>query len=194
MTAACGVLVALATSTGSAAADSSANDDWAGFGHDSQHSEVSPDTAINATAAPDLSIEWSEAVGGGPVYASPVVVYNATLSEVVVYDVSVGGNSVPSTPPPARPSGQRTSALPWSTRQSCTTTPCTSAMTRDCCPRSMPPQVPWSARTRCPCSLPKPLRDASSPPLWLARTALVRSCTSAIRASKSPKIVVTNGP
>jgi outer membrane protein assembly factor BamB len=91
VTAACGVLVALAASTGAVAADSPANDDWAGFHHDSLHSGVSPDTVIDATHAPALSIKWSEAVGGGPVYASPIVVYNPTLTEVIVYDVSVGG-------------------------------------------------------------------------------------------------------
>jgi outer membrane protein assembly factor BamB len=91
LTAACGALVALAVSTGSLSASAAGNDDWAMFHYNGAHAGVSPDTAINATHAPSLNLVWSASVGGGPVYASPAVVYSTALSEVLVYEVSVGG-------------------------------------------------------------------------------------------------------
>jgi outer membrane protein assembly factor BamB len=78
---------------GSAAAATS-SDDWAVFHHDALHTGVSPDTVIGAAAAPSLGVQWSHPVGGGstdPVYASPAVAYNATLTKTLVYDVSVSG-------------------------------------------------------------------------------------------------------
>ncbi len=71
-------------------------DDWTMFHHDGLHSGVSPEAAINASTAPGLTQKWTQLVGGGskghpPVYASPAVVYNATLQKTVVYEVSVLG-------------------------------------------------------------------------------------------------------
>jgi outer membrane protein assembly factor BamB len=92
--------VAVAASIAMAVVPSSARatsgDDWTMFHRDASHSGVSPDTAIGASTASGLTEKWSQLVGGGgqgkaSVYASPAVVFNATLQKTVVYDVSVLG-------------------------------------------------------------------------------------------------------
>jgi outer membrane protein assembly factor BamB len=71
------------------------NDDWSMFGHDPDHSGVSPDTAIGAKEAPHLHELWDGVVGGQPVdgtvNASPAVVYSSTLKEVLAYETSSKG-------------------------------------------------------------------------------------------------------
>jgi outer membrane protein assembly factor BamB len=75
-----------------ASATASTHDDWSTFHHDTMHTGVSTDAAIGATQAPSLNVQWSHPVGAGdPVFASPAVVYNATLAKTLVYEVSVGG-------------------------------------------------------------------------------------------------------
>jgi outer membrane protein assembly factor BamB len=95
------LLAAMAAAIGAAAIPGGTRaaappDDWAMFHHDGVHSGVSPDTAISSSSAPGLTQKWTQLVGGGskghpPVYASPAVVYNATLQKTILYEVSVLG-------------------------------------------------------------------------------------------------------
>lgn len=89
MAAAAIAATAMAMSPGPATASTS--DDSSMFHHDTLHTGVSTDTMVGAAHAPALSIKWSVPVGGGPVYASPAVVYNATEATALVYEVSVDG-------------------------------------------------------------------------------------------------------
>ena len=85
------VIGAMAVAAWPQPATASTAADWSTFHHDTMHTGVSPDTALDAAHASTLSVSWSQLVGGGPVIASPMVVYNATLGETLVYEVSVGG-------------------------------------------------------------------------------------------------------
>ncbi len=74
-----------------------ANDNWPMFGHDALHSEISSDTKLTATNAPDLTEQWNVNVSGATktnfsIFASPVVAYDAALGEPVVYVISSDGN------------------------------------------------------------------------------------------------------
>ncbi len=95
------VAAALAASVAMAAVPGNAmaagTDDWAMFHHDASHSGISPDTSIGASTAGAMTQKWAQLVGGGgqgkaPVYASPAIVYNATLDKTLVYEVSVLGS------------------------------------------------------------------------------------------------------
>ena len=70
---------------------SATTDDWALFHHDSAHLGVSPDTTIGAAHAPSLVQKWSASIGGGASVESPVVAFNSTVGDDVVYSVSTGG-------------------------------------------------------------------------------------------------------
>jgi len=83
---ACGVL----TSAPQAAAASTLGD-WSTFHGDAMHDGVSSDTTIGAASASKLGVKWSKSIDGSPVFSSPMVVYNTTLAEKLVYDVSVAG-------------------------------------------------------------------------------------------------------
>ena len=69
-------------------------ENWAMFQHDPTDSRVSPDTALGASTAPGLALSWKTSIGNAPVLASPAVVYNATLGEDLVYDITVSGSAV----------------------------------------------------------------------------------------------------
>src|SRR5438105_4482172 len=74
-------------------------DAWPQFQHDSQHTGISTDTAINASTAKGLPQAWKAGVGGGnyghaPVWASPVVAYDANLGKAVVYVATTGAPAV----------------------------------------------------------------------------------------------------
>jgi outer membrane protein assembly factor BamB len=79
------VIAGVALAMWPAQSASAATDEWSTFHHDTMHTGVSSDTAVGAAQATSLSVKWSQPVGGGPVYASPVVANN------LVYDVGVGG-------------------------------------------------------------------------------------------------------
>jgi outer membrane protein assembly factor BamB len=91
MLVAAATIAATAMAMSGGAAVASPDDDSSMFHHDTMHTGVSPDTVIGAAHAPALSVRWSLPVGGGPVYASPAVVYNATKAMALVYEVSVNG-------------------------------------------------------------------------------------------------------
>src|ERR1700761_8405275 len=79
-----------------AAPTTTSHDDWPMFHNDPLHGGVSTDPAIGASSASSLTKQWAKPVGGGAhgtaaVLASPAVVYNATLNETLVYDVSSKG-------------------------------------------------------------------------------------------------------
>lgn len=65
-------------------------DDWSMFHHDAQHSGVSADTTVSATGASSLALQW-QANTGRATYASPAVVWNATLGKALVYQGSQSG-------------------------------------------------------------------------------------------------------
>jgi len=74
-------------------AAASAPGDWSTFHGDALHDGVSPDTTIGATDAPKLAVKWSHSVDGSPLFGSPMVVYNPTRSENLVYEVSIAGTA-----------------------------------------------------------------------------------------------------
>jgi outer membrane protein assembly factor BamB len=63
------------------------------FHGDALHDGVSPDNTIGAAYAPKLAVKWSDSVDGSPLFGSPMVVYNITLSENLVYEVSIAGTA-----------------------------------------------------------------------------------------------------
>jgi outer membrane protein assembly factor BamB len=74
-----------------APAASTSFDTWAMFGHDAQHSGVSPDTAIGASTAPSLAKRWSKSLASSSDQPSPAVAYNAVRKQTLVYDVTYTG-------------------------------------------------------------------------------------------------------
>lgn len=70
---------------------SATGDAWSTFHHDSMHTGVSADATVGAAQASSLQLQWSRPVGGGPIFASPIVARNDTLGKALVYAVSVGG-------------------------------------------------------------------------------------------------------
>lgn len=73
-------------------AGAQSSDDWAVFGHDQAHSGVSPDTSPNTSNVATLTQKWKTLVtpGSGGILASPLVVFNATLGEDLVYAATNG--------------------------------------------------------------------------------------------------------
>jgi outer membrane protein assembly factor BamB len=65
--------------------------DWSTFHGDALHDGVSPDTTIGASHAPQLAVKWSHTLDGSPVFASPMVAYNATDATNLLYEVTVAG-------------------------------------------------------------------------------------------------------
>lgn len=68
-----------------------ASDTWPMFGHDPLHSGISPDTAITSSTAPGMTMRWSRSLASTIDSSSPAVAYNATLKEMIVYDVTYTG-------------------------------------------------------------------------------------------------------
>jgi outer membrane protein assembly factor BamB len=103
------------------APSTSINDDWPMFGHDPLHSELSPDAKVSAGSAPTLAQEWSVDVSGTsgtlPILASPVVAYNSTLGEPVVYAVHGTLDAIDGTPgrPPSVIWSQPIAGRSWTT-------------------------------------------------------------------------------
>lgn len=100
-------VVAGASGAPDAATNTVANNDWPMFGHDALHSESSPDTKVTATSAPGLTQEWTVDVSGAGhtfiIEGSPVVAYDSTLGEPVVYVISTSGtlDAIDGTPGPS---------------------------------------------------------------------------------------------
>jgi outer membrane protein assembly factor BamB len=90
-TMACCAGIAVASLASPVAASTSG--DWSMFHGDPLHRGVSPDTTIGASTAAQLATRWSTSLGGAPVIASPMVVYNTTLAENLVYEVTLGGST-----------------------------------------------------------------------------------------------------
>jgi virginiamycin B lyase len=66
---------------------------WPAFHHDNLHTGVSPDPAIGAATAPDLSLRWKTSVGSAyaGVESSPAVAYNTTRAQTLVYAATTSG-------------------------------------------------------------------------------------------------------
>jgi outer membrane protein assembly factor BamB len=67
---------------------------WPMFGHDGLHSAAATDSDVTSLTAPRLHVLWSHLAGttAEPAAASPVIAFNATLGEMLVYDINaVGG-------------------------------------------------------------------------------------------------------
>jgi outer membrane protein assembly factor BamB len=80
-----------AGAAGAASRAAAVSDDWPMFGHDPLHSGVSPDTAIGASTAPGLASRWSQPLGGSVDQPSPVVAYNPTRKQSLVYEATNSG-------------------------------------------------------------------------------------------------------
>lgn len=81
----------LASPAAARPASAAISDDWSTFQHDPLHGAVSPDASPGASNAAALTLQWKTFAGGSHgIVASPVVTFNSTLGESLVYEATQG--------------------------------------------------------------------------------------------------------